>query len=396
LSAPAARVPAPPLAWLRTAPAADEQQVTAGDTITFEADVDPVSDAPAPVWTLDGHEVGRGPELRLAMPLTDAGVTRELVATVARSAERLERRWRLVVAAANHAPAVADTMPAAGALAVVAGEQRRFEVAATDPDDDTALTYTWEQDGREKAHGSEPFWTLGAAAAGETQVRVLVRDSAGAAADPVVWQVTVRPRDNAPPRLVTQTPPGDRPLRVAVGEAIEFRLQARDPNPGDRLAYRWLVDGREVSRQVRFRYVAAELSDATHTIEAEVADQARAKMPPARWIVQVTPKLRQVEATDWVERLRAAWERKDVSTLRLYGVVTGDAEANAARRHLRQYDAYRVQVSEVSAKVDGPYATVSFTRTDSAAGKVLATTRETHELEKHANGSVTLKGRGWR
>jgi hypothetical protein len=55
-----------------------------------------------------------------------------------------------------------------------------------------------------------------------------------------------------------------------------------------------------------------------------------------------------------------------------------------------------VQVSEVSAKVDGPYATVSFTRTDSGDGKVVSTTRETHELEKHANGSVTLKGRGWR
>jgi hypothetical protein len=348
-----------------------------------------------PVWTLDGREIGRGPELRLATTLADAGATRELVATAERAADRLERRWLVVVAAANHAPVVAATSPAAGSLTVVAGDRRRFEVTASDVDDDAALTYTWEQDGVEIAHGPEASWTLAAGAAGETQVRVLVRDAAGASAEPVVWQVSVRPEPNAPPKLLAQVPPRDRALRLAVGDAVELRLQVRDPNPGDRLTYRWLVDGREVSQQARFRFVAGEPVDATHTIEAEVADQARAKAAPASWTVQVTPKLRQVEAIEWVERLRAAWERKDVATLRLYGVVADEAEADATRRRLRRYDAYHVQVSELGAKVDGPYATVSFTRTDSAAGKIVATTRETHELEKHANGSVTLRGRGW-
>jgi hypothetical protein len=396
--APPARVavPLPPLAWLRTVPSDDEQRVTAGDTIAFEAEPDAPANTPAPVWTLDDREVSRGSTLRLATTLADVGTTRELVATVTRSGERLERRWRVVVAAGNRPPAIVIATPASGPLTVATGEKRRFEVSASDPDASDALTYTWEQDGHEMAHGAEATWTLEAAAAGETQVRVIVHDAAGAAAEPVVWQVSVRGKPNAPPKVVSRTPSGDQPLRLAVGDAIDLRVQVRDPNPDDRLAYRWLVDGREAGRQARLRFVAPEPVDAPHTIEVEVSDQARANAPVVRWTVHVTPKLRQVEAVDWVERLRAAWERKDVPTLRLYGVVAGEAEASATRRRLARYDAYRVQVSEVSAKVDGPYATVSFTRTDSGDGKVVSTTRETHELEKHANGSVTLKGRGWR
>ena len=387
--------PPPPLAWRRTAPNDQEQRIVAGDSTTFEAQLDGAFDAPVPVWTLDGREIGRGSELRLDTTLDDAGATRELVATAERSRDKLERRWRIVVAAPNRAPVVATTSPTAGPLTLAAGEKRRFEVTATDADEESVLTYTWERDGLEVGQGADASWTLEGGVAGETQVRVLVRDAAGAAADPVVWQVTIRPQPNAPPRLMSQTPPGDRPLRLALGDAIDLHVQVRDPNPDDRLAYRWLVDGREAGRQARFRFVAPEPIDATHTIEAEVMDQARAKAAPARWTVAVMPKLRPVEATDWVERLRAAWERKDVDTLRLYGIVAGDAEANETRRRLRRYEVYRVQFTDVSAKVDGPYATVSFTRTDSAEGKTVTTARETYELEKHANGSVTLRGRGW-
>jgi len=387
--------PSPPLAWQRTAPSDPEQRMVAGDSITFEAQLDGASDATVPVWTLDGREVGLGSELRLDTTPDDAGATRELVATAERGAERIERRWRLVIAAPNHPPVVESSSPPAGPLTLAAGEKRRLEVTATDTEE-SALTYTWERDGLEVGQGAGSSWTLEAAAPGETQVRVLVRDAAGAAADPVVWQVSIRPQANAPPRLMSQTPPGDRALRLGLGDAVDFRVQVRDPNPDDRLAYRWLVDGREVGRQARFRFVAPEPIDATHTIEAEVTDQARAKAAPARWTVEVTPKLRPVEATDWVERLRAAWERKDISTLRLYGVVAGDADANDTRRRLARYEAYRVQFTDVSARVDGPYATVSYTRTDSAGGKTVATARETYELEKHANGSVSLRGRGWR
>jgi hypothetical protein len=171
-------------------------------------------------------------------------------------------------------------------------------------------------------------------------------------------------------------------------------VRGTDPNPDDRVSYRWYVDGREVSRAASFRFKAAPPPGATRRVEVELADAAGLKAPRVGWTIEVTPKMTETDARDWVGRLRAAWERKDVATLRLYGIVASDGDAEAQRRRMRGYREFRVATSNESVRVNGKYATVSFDRTELDGERALASSRLSYELEKHANGLVTVRGRG--
>ena len=99
-----------------------------------------------------------------------------------------------------------------------------------------------------------------------------------------------------------------------------------------------------------------------------------------------------VNVRDWLGRLAGAWERRDVSTLRLYGVVTSDAEASALRKRLAHADGGRVMIGNETIRLQGRFARVAVNRTElDRHGRVLASQRESYELEKQPNGFIGLR-----
>jgi serine/threonine-protein kinase len=399
-SAPIATLPAPPppLAWARAEPAVAEQTLTVGERLEFEAAVSDTPGRPAAryAWTIDGRAAGDGSRFAYTPPAEAAGTSAEVVVTASAGDGGLERRWRVQVRAQNQPPVLASASPEGEAVSVPAGTEQSFVITASDPDApaDGSLTYVWEENGEERATGPDAAWVLRPTTPGEAEVRVTVRDAAGASAPPRAWKVTVtKPVPNRAPRVVSQKPPAGE-LAVATGDTVVLSVRGTDPNPDDQVSYRWYVDGREASRAASFRFKAAPPLGATRRVEVELADAAGLKAPRVGWTIQVTPKMTETDARDWVGRLRAAWERKDVATLRLYGIVTSDGDAEAQRRRMRGYREFRVAIGNESVRVKGKYATVSFDRTELDGERALASSRLSYELEKHANGLVTVRGHG--
>ena len=388
-------MPAAPLSWAHVEPESAEQTLAPGARLELEASAGGASDA-APVtyaWSVDGRAAGDGPHFTYTAP-AEAGTRTEVVVTASAGGATLERRWQVEVRAENQPPAIASASPEGDAVSVAAGAEQAFSVTASDPDGAGApLVYVWEENGQVRATGPEASWVLRGMAPGETEIRVTVRDAAGASAPPRTWKVTLaKAQPNRPPRIVSAKPPAGS-LALATGDNVVLSVRAADPNPDDPMSYRWFVDGRDVARTATLRFAAAPPLGTTHRVEVEVADKAGSKAPRVVWSIEVTPRMSETDARDWVGRLRAAWERKDVATLRLYGIVLSDAAADTERRRLRAYDDYRVTVANESVRVNGKYAIVAFDRTELDGKRVLGSSHVSYEIEKYPNGLVAVRGR---
>jgi hypothetical protein len=183
------------------------------------------------------------------------------------------------------------------------------------------------------------------------------------------------------PRIVSRHPRVER-VDVIEGGAVDFDVRATD-DPGDRLRYTWLLDGRPVARAPRWRFVAPSAASATeHAVEVRVSDAAGLAAAPVAWTVAVAPRMTENDVRGWLERLAAAWERHDVATLRLYGLDDADDVRGGQRVAI---------VNEVI-RTDGPYATVTFDRAvRDSDGRIVSTGRASYELAKQPSGFVALR-----
>lgn len=288
-------------------------------------------------------------------------------------------------------PQVVWRSPADSAVTVTAGGQEYFEIAVRSDTDDRTASFTWIVDGQVLGTGPDAARIVPMETPGERRVRVIARNAAGAA-EPVEWRVTVRSRSPQPPAILRQIPAAGTPVRVAEDRAVDLRVVARDPDGDAGLRYRWLVDGREVGQQSTFRFRAEYPVGSRKTVEARIRDADGLEAAPARWEVEVTPRLREPEALAWVERFQSAWLRRDLETFRLYGLVRTDAEAEALRAQLARQRRYRVQFSPGRARVSGPYGSVSFVRQELDGSRIVSSVVETYQIEKHRSGLVTLRG----
>ena len=128
-------------------------------------------------------------------------------------------------------------------------------------------------------------------------------------------------------------------------------------------------------------------------IAVEVTDRSGLKARPVSWKIAVSPRLSEVNVRDWLGRLAGAWERKDLATLRLFGIVTSEAAADAVQRQLPRRN-HRVVVAPESIRPAGRYATVTFIRAElDERGTVLSSARESYELEKQPSGFIALRAR---
>ena len=282
--------------------------------------------------------------------------------------------WPLVRAVVRAAPHRA-TMPEAAAVAAVpaAAEQSVpppvlvAEAAAPAPGEpevpaETALASAAPQDGSPAAVG-------GSAATG------------------------IRPPPNTAPQIVGYQPRRRDGLSVMEGGPVDFSVRATDQDLNETVSYAWFLDGRRVSQRPSWRFVAPLAGLATsHTVEARASDGGGLQAPRLTWHVEVTPRMTDVNVRDWLGRLAGAWERRDVSTLRLYGVVTSDAEASALRKRLAHADGGRVMIGNETIRLQGRFARVAVNRTElDRHGRVLASQRESYELEKQPNGFIGLR-----
>ena len=282
--------------------------------------------------------------------------------------------WPLVRAVVRAAPHRA-TMPEAAAVAAVpaAAEQSVpppvlvAEAGAPAPGEpevpaETALASAAPQDGSPAAVG-------GSAATG------------------------IRPPPNTAPQIVGYQPRRRDGLSVMEGGPVDFSVRATDQDLNETVSYAWFLDGRRVSQRPSWRFVAPLAGLATsHTVEARASDGGGLQAPRLTWHVEVTPRMTDVNVRDWLGRLAGAWERRDVSTLRLYGVVTSDAEASALRKRLVHADGGRVMIGNETIRLQGRFARVAVNRTElDRHGRVLASQRESYELEKQPNGFIGLR-----
>lgn len=196
------------------------------------------------------------------------------------------------------------------------------------------------------------------------------------------------------PRIASSRPSGAT-VDVLEGAFVDFDVRATNGNGGDGMAYAWFLDSRPVSRRPGWRFSAPYGAAGTaHTVEVQVADAAGVKGPRVAWTVEVVPRMSEANVLDWLGRLTAALERKDVATLRLYGLVTDDAEGEALRKRVSRQKAARVSVGNESIETDGRYARVSFDLAEfDQRGQLLATRGESYELEKQATGFVGVRSR---
>jgi hypothetical protein len=196
------------------------------------------------------------------------------------------------------------------------------------------------------------------------------------------------------PRIVSVRPDAGA-LDVPEGALVEFGIRATNGDTGERLTHAWFLDGQRVGRRASWRFSAPYGgAGSTHTVEVEVADATGARSPRLSWAVQVVPRMSEANVHDWLARLAAAVERKDIATLRLYGLVSDDAEGEAFRKQVSRHKATRVSIDNESIATDGRYAHVTFDLAElDEDGTRLATHGASFELEKHPTGFVGLRAR---
>ena len=94
---------------------------------------------------------------------------------------------------------------------------------------------------------------------------------------------------------------------------------------------------------------------------------------------------------DWLALYRRAWESKDVDLLIQLGEVTRD-RAPQLRGTLAGYDDFRVEVKDLTIRIDADSARVTFRREDTIDGKTLPHPGLKEVLlEKQANGRLTRR-----
>jgi hypothetical protein len=159
------------------------------------------------------------------------------------------------------------------------------------------------------------------------------------------------------------------------------------------LAYDWFLDGRRVGRRQAWRFMAPPAATGTvHRVEVRVSRDGAAKTARMSWRVEVSPRMTELNVHDWLDRLAGAWERKDVATLRLFGIVQGDAETEALRTRLSRYRGYRVAIANETIRTHGSRATVSFDLTElEGRGKTITSRRESYVLAKQPSGFIGLR-----
>jgi len=388
----------PPLAIRAASPKVapgQELVLTEGQNQTFSIEVaggDPA--ALEYVWQLDGKKQATGSGWTYKAPAS-ASRTKELRVVVSGGAgPPLEHLWRIRVNPANRPPTIVAFKPTDTRIEVARGTAQRFTVEATDADGGDPLAYSWLLDGRPRAKGSA-FEMDEKVPAGQHRVEVKVSDKSGQTATQR-WTVAIA-EPASPPSITAVQPAGERITAETEG-ALDFSAVANlagDARQGT-VTYEWRIDTGPSRSTTTGQFRLPPLPAGTHKLTVAAVSPEGLKSAPRDWTIEVKPKetktaLAESEVRDWLALYRRAWESKDVDLLIQLGEVTPE-RAPQLRGTLAEYDDFRVEVKDLTIRVDANSARVTFRREDTIDGKTLPQPGlKELWLDKQASGRLTRR-----
>ncbi|MDQ3774313.1 MAG: hypothetical protein M3461_08105, partial [Pseudomonadota bacterium] len=393
-----APLPLPPLAIRAANPKlapGQELILTEGQNQTFSIEVAGGDRAALDyVWQLDGKKQATGIRWTYKAPAS-ASRTKELRVVVSGGAgPPLEHLWRIRVNPANRPPTIVAFTPTDTRIGVARGTAQRFTVEATDADEGDPLAYSWLLDGRPLAKEST-FEMDVKVPAGQHRVEVKVSDKSGRSATQR-WTVAVA--EPASPPSITAVQPAAKRITAETGGALDFSAVANlagDARQGA-VTYEWRIDTGPSRSTTTGQFRLPPLPAGTHKLTVAAVSPEGLKSAPRDWTIEVKPKetktaLAESEVRDWLALYRRAWESKDVDLLIQLGEVTQD-RAPQLRETLAEYDDFRVEVKDLTIRVDADSARVTFRREDTIDGKTLPQPGlKELWLDKQASGRLTRR-----
>lgn len=218
----------------------------------------------------------------------------------------------------NHPPSITRWSPSETSLEVLLGKELVFSAEGADPDPDDELTYAWLLDGQEQS--TNATWPYTLQTVGQHKVILKVADRGGrevhrswtlVASSPPASCITLNERSelcmpvsnddemassqsqqtaqlsvtesrqNHAPSIIGTNPPGSR-LELLLGKAMNFSVEAADPDPDDQLSYSWSLDGRVQSENDSWPYLPQAVGQ--HKVILKITDRS-GKQVQRSWIV---------------------------------------------------------------------------------------------------------------
>ena len=399
-----------PIRIVHSRPEAQRVEVEEGQLLAFSVEVSNPQPAVRYTWLLDGKEQANGQRWTYQPRFTDGGQEKKVTVQVGHpTLPSEERSWQVVIQDVNRPPIITTSEPRKQLVKLQRGAPQQFSVAMSDPDAGDRLSAIWTVDGKEVAQGT--VWSF-IPSPSETNARyavgVTVTDQGGQKVEKQ-WQVTVA--DVAlVPLQISNAQPVSSSLNLTVGQPLAFSVEVPREHRG--VEYTWFLNGQEQSQRRSWTYAPQKEDSGTEkTVTVRVRDrdnesaerswqlyiQAALPPPPARTPVPVpTPAplptlLQEAEVRTWIEAQRRALEERDVKTLVELGALNGE-QAERARQILSQYKNFRVTFQDVSIRVEGDRAEVSFSRIDTIEGtEVPHTDRKRFVLQKGTSGRLRVQ-----
>jgi predicted Ser/Thr protein kinase len=390
--------PLPPLAIRAASPKVAPGQeliLTEGQSQTFSIEVaggDPA--ALEYVWQLDGTKQGTGNRWTYKAPASASRTKGQELRVVVSggTGPPLEHLWRIRINPANRPPTIVAFTPIDTRIEVARGTAQRFTVEATDADEGDRLAYSWLLDGRSRAKESA-FEMDEKVPAGQHRVEVKVSDKSGQS---TTQRWTVAIAEPASPPSITAVKPAAERITAETEGALDFSAVANLAGGARQgaVTYEWRIDTGPSRNTTTGQFRLPPLPAGIHKLTVVAVSPAGLKSAPRDWTIEVKPTataLAESEVRDWLALYRRAWESKDVDLLIQLGEVTQD-RAPQLRQTFAGYDNFRVEVKDVTIRIDADSARVTFRREDTIDGRILPHPGFKEVLlEKQANGRLTRR-----
>ncbi|MGE0681788.1 MAG: hypothetical protein AB7P69_12935 [Candidatus Binatia bacterium] len=383
-------------------PETEMVETTAGTTPKFEVKaVDPdKGDKVLIEWFLDGQKRGEGRNWQLPTSLS-AGAYQVMAKASDQAGAATQVAWNVALSSLSPLQVKKVSPDTTDELVISEGKELPFSIVVESAQP-KSVRYAWFINGSRQSNGKQWVYKPGFDDGSENskEVKVAATDNNASTVERS-WRVRVLDV-NRPPIIKSSTPKPGATVDLTAGEGKRFAVQASDPDRNDRLAFIWLIDGREVSNGERDSWqLPTTLLEGRHQVEVEVKDNAGLKAPQLAWNVVIKappappreppplspPVLTKMEVQNWLANWGQAYARKDVKKLVELGVVK-PADQAQVESILGPESSLAMNLENIEISLDKNLAKVSFTRTDVISGRSTPSTRISLVLEKGENGQI--------
>jgi hypothetical protein len=263
---------------------------------------------------------------------------------------------------------LAEARPAGRSVKLSIGAETRFEASLRNASDDLI---EWRLGGETVGRG--PTFVLRkevTAAPGKKRLEIVAgRDRQRTPLR--AWDVEIE----APPLGFARLEPPSRTVERSSGSRVSFRAPVATAE-GEELAFLWQVNGKPASDADGPTYDFQPQAPGEYVVQVRATASWGASIANT-WTLSVrppipTPNVREevarvdprAEAQAWIEAYCMAFQKKDTDALIVLGHLSGQSEATRLQEALSSMTDLKVSCSNLSVRVNGDQAVVSFDRTD--------------------------------